>query len=428
MGRSVSIFGWTVPYVTVGNIDDRFMSGWVFRMPCRTSLTDEPFNPVYLLQVDEGFMSARAKGRVWAIVVIVIVLAVAAAILLHGRKKPAPAPVATPVSASAAKLADVPVYIDALGTVVPTRTVTVMTQVNGILASVDFKEGQHVKAGQVIARIDSRALEAQLVQAQGTLLHDQAALANARLDLTRYQQLIKAGSITQQTLDTQVATVQEDEGTVKADTGNVQNLQVQVGYCTITSPVDGVVGLRLVDPGNYVATTSTTGIAVITQLQPATVVYAVPEDYLGQIHGAMSRGPVPVFAYDRDKKHLLATGTVLALDNQVDTSTGTVKLKAIFPSSGDTLFPNQFVNARMQADTLNQVPVIPTTAIQHGSNGDFVFVVGAAGKVTLRNIKSGPAYHDDTAILDGGIKPGEQVVTDGADKLDNGSLVKVVAH
>jgi len=215
---------------------------------------------------------------------------------------------------------------------------------------------------------------------------------------------------------------------VKSDAGNVKNLQVQVSYCTITSPVDGVVGLRLVDPGNYVTTTATTGVAVITQLQPATVVYAVPEDYLGQIHQAMARGAVPVTAFDRDKKNLLATGTLLALDNQVDTSTGTVKVKATFPSGADTLFPNQFVNARMQADTLNQVPVVPTAAIQHGSNGDFVFVVGANNKVTLRNVKSGPSYKDDTTILDNGIKPGEQVVTDGADKLDTGSLVKVVAH
>jgi len=374
-------------------------------------------------------MKARSKSRLWAgSVVLLLVLAVIVFLHFHNAKKPVAPPPATPVTAVAAKLANVPVYIDALGTVTPTRTITVVTQVNGILNTVNFKEGQRVKAGQVIATIDSRALEAQLLQAQGTLSHDQAALANARLDLIRFQQLIKVGSITQQTLDTQVATVQEDEGTVKSDAGNVKNLQVQISYCTITSPVDGVVGLRLVDPGNYVTTAATTGVAVITQLSPATVVYAVPEDYLGQIHQAMARGAVPVTAFDRDKKNLLATGTLLALDNLVDTATGTVKVKATFPTGADTLFPNQFVNARMQADTLNQVPVVPTAAIQHGSNGDFVFVVGANNKVTLRNVKSGPSYQDDTTILDNGIKPGEQVVTDGADKLDTGSLVKVVAH
>jgi multidrug efflux system membrane fusion protein len=385
----------------------------------------------------------KKKQRGWLTTVVIVLLCIVVGVYAYRRltaKKPAPPPAGTPVAAVAAKDTDVQVYIDALGTVVPTRTIAVTTQVSGILSSVDFKEGQAVKAGQVIARIDARALQAQLLQAQGTLAHDQAALTNAKLDLKRYQQLIKVGSITQQTLDTQLATVDEDAGTVKADTGNVKNLQVQVGYCTITSPVDGVVGLRLVDPGNYVSPTSTAetagasgssgaaGIAVITQLQPATVVYAVPEDYLGQIHEAMSRGPVTVYAYDRDKKKVLATGTLLALDNQVDPATGTVKVKAQFTQAGNALFPNQFVNARMQADTLHQVPVIPTSAIQHGTNGDFVFVVGANNKVTLRNVKAGPISGDDTTILNNGIKPGEQVVTDGADKLDNGSLVKVVAH
>ncbi|WCM21688.1 efflux RND transporter periplasmic adaptor subunit [Paraburkholderia bryophila] len=367
------------------------------------------------------------KWPALVVLVLLIVLAVWLLFFRHPARKAPAVPPGTPVSAVAAKLADVPVYIDSLGTVTPTRTVTVITQVNGILDSVDFKEGQLVHRGQVIARIDSRALEAQLVQAQGTLTHDKAALANAQLDLQRYRQLIKVGSITQQTLDTQLATVNEDQGTVVSDTGNVKNLQVQVSYCTITSPVDGVVGLRLVDPGNYITTTSTTGVAVITQLQPATIVYAVPEDYLGQIHRAMSRGAVAVLAYDRDKKTLLSHGTLLAVDNQVDTATGTVKVKAEFPQSGDALFPNQFVNARMQADTLKQIPVIPTAAIQHGTNGDFVFVVGAGNKVALLNVKAGPVSGDNTAILDGGVKAGEQVVTDGADKLDNGSAVRVVA-
>jgi multidrug efflux system membrane fusion protein len=372
----------------------------------------------------------KRKQIGWAALVVVVLLVAVAAWFYRGRhpaSTPAAAPRGIPVSAVAVKLADVPVYIDALGTVTAIRTVTLITQVNGILDSVNFQEGQHVKKGQVIAHIDSRQLEAQLQQAQGTLVHDQATLANDRLNLQRYQTLIKAGSITQQTLDTQVATVKQDEGTVTADTGNVKNLQVQVDYCTITSPVDGVIGLRLVDPGNYVTTTSTTGMAVITQLDPATVIFAVPEDYLGQIHAAMARGPVKVFAWDRDKRKLLATGTLLALDNQVDTTTGTVKVRAQFEHAGDALFPNQFVNARMQADTLDQVPVIPTSAIQHGTNGDFVFVVGAGNKAALRNVKTGPVSGDDTAILDSGVKPGERVVTDGADKLDNGTAVRVVA-
>ncbi|MFJ2283319.1 efflux RND transporter periplasmic adaptor subunit [Pseudomonas sp. NPDC087803] len=349
--------------------------------------------------------------------------------LASNQRKPKPPPPAEPVAVVAVKLQDVPVYIDALGTVTPTRSVTVISQVDGILSSVEFEEGQQVHKGQVIARIDDRALKAQLQVAKGTLMHDQALLANAVRDLARYRELIKVGSTTQQTLDTQASLVQQLQGTVASDQGSVQNLEVQLSYCTITSPVDGVVGLRQVDPGNYVTTTSTTGIAVITQMTPATVVFAVPEDDLGAINQAMAKGAVTVLAYDRNKHNLLATGKLLALDNQVDTSTGTIKVKAQFDDAGKALFPNQFVNARLKADTLSQVSVVPTRAVQHGSKGDFVFVVVDPGnKVSLRNIKTGPATGDVSAVLDNGVKAGEQVVTEGADKLDDGSAVKVVAQ
>lgn len=377
----------------------------------------------------QGKSTRRTVIRWILLGLLVAALALGTWLLLF-RPAPRTPPVApaTPVSAVAVRVTDVPVFIDALGTVIPTRTVTVMTQVNGILTSVDFKEGQFVKQGQVIARIDSRALEAQLAEAQGNLARDQAALANARLDLVRYQNLIKTGSITQQTLDTQAATVREGAGTVQADAGLVKNLQVQVDYCTIRSPVDGVVGLRQVDPGNYVTTTSTTGIAVITQLQPATIVFSVPEDDLGRIRNAMAAGPVAVLAFDRDNQAQLAAGTLLALDNQVDTATGTFKVKAEFPQSGNVLFPNQFVNVRMQASTLRDARVIPTAAIQHGSTGDFVFVVGADSRAILRNVKAGPTQGTDTAILDQGVATGERVVTDGADKIDKGTLLKVVPN
>jgi multidrug efflux system membrane fusion protein len=346
---------------------------------------------------------------------------------LGGAHKGKPPSVGEPVAVVPVALQDVPVYIDALGTVTPTRSVTVVSQVDGILSSVEFKEGQHVSRGQVIARIDDRALKAQLAVAKGTLAHDQAVLANAQRDLARYRDLVKAGSTSQQTLDTQASLVQQQQGTVAADQGNVQNLEVQLSYCTITSPVDGVVGLRLVDPGNYVTTASTTGIVVITQMNPATVVFAVPEDDLGAINQALARGPVTVLAYDRNKKSLLATGTLLALDNQVDTSTGTIKVKAQFDDSGNALFPNQFVNARLKADTLSQIAVVPTRAIQHGSKGDFVFVVNGS-KASLRNINVGSSTGDVSAVLDNGLKAGEQVITEGADKLDDGSSVKVVAQ
>jgi len=374
--------------------------------------------------------SRRSKiGLAVGVLLLVLLAVVLWYFLVQGRHKVKPPPPAEPVAAAAVKLQDVPVYIDALGTVTPTRSVTVITQVDGILSSVEFKEGQQVHKGQVIARIDDRALKAQLAVAKGTLMHDQALLSNAVRDLARYRELIKVGSTTQQTLDTQASLVQQLQGTVASDQGSVQNLEVQLSYCTITSPVDGVVGLRQVDPGNYVTTASTTGIAVITQMTPETVVFAVPEDDLGAINQAMAKGAVTVLAYDRNKHNLLGTGSLLALDNQVDTSTGTIKVKAQFDDSGKALFPNQFVNARLKADTLTQITVVPTRAIQHGSKGDFVFVVVDPGnKVSLRNVKTGPATGDVSAILDNGVKQGEQVVTEGADKLDDGSAVKVVTQ
>ena len=372
---------------------------------------------------------SRRRTFAWAVGVLLLI-ALLIGLGMHyfggGHKGKPPSP-GEPVAVVPVALQDVPVYIDALGTVTPTRSVTVVTQVDGILSSVAFKEGQHVSKGQVIARIDDRALKAQLAVAKGTLAHDQAVLSNAQRDLARYRDLVKAGSTSQQTLDTQASLVQQQQGTVAADQGNVQNLDVQLSYCTITSPVDGVVGLRLVDPGNYVTTASTTGIVVITQMNPATVVFAVPEDDLGAINQALAHGSVTVLAYDRNKKSLLATGTLLALDNQVDTSTGTIKVKAQFDDSGTALFPNQFVNARLKADTLRQIAVVPTRAIQHGSKGDFVFVING-DKASLRTIKTGPSTGDVSAVLDNGVKAGEQVITEGADKLDDGSAVKVVAQ
>ena len=371
---------------------------------------------------------SRRRTFAWMVGVVLVVLAVLAGIhFFSGQHKGKPPSLGEPVAVVPVVLQDVPVYIDALGTVTPTRSVTVVSQVDGILSSVEFKEGQHVSKGQVIARIDDRALKAQLAVAKGNLAHDQAVLSNAQRDLARYRDLVKAGSTSQQTLDTQASLVQQQQGTVAADQGNVQNLEVQLSYCTITSPVDGVVGLRLVDPGNYVTTASTTGIVVITQMNPATVVFAVPEDDLGAINQAMSHGRVSVLAYDRNKQTLLATGALLALDNEVDTSTGTIKVKAQFDDSGTALFPNQFVNARLKADTLSQIAVVPTRAIQHGSKGDFVFVVNG-NKASLRTIKTGPSTGDVSAVLDNGVKAGEQVITEGADKLDDGSSVKVVAQ
>ncbi|ALL71280.1 putative Co/Zn/Cd efflux system membrane fusion protein (plasmid) [Paraburkholderia caribensis MBA4] len=349
------------------------------------------------------------------------------------HKPPHPVAQATPVTIGTVTRADVPLQLDALGTVTPRATVTVKTQVNGTLEAMLAKEGQRVKAGQPIARIDSRALRAQLLEAQGTLEHDEALLANARADLTRYESLIDGGSISHQTLDTQRATLRQYQGTVKADQGSVANLRVQVGYCEIVAPMDGTIGLLSTDAGNYVTTSDTTGIATITSDSPTTVVYALPEDKLGDVVDAFhDKGALPVDIFARDKRTVLDHATLAAIDNQADTTTGTVKLKASAPNRDGRLFPNRFVNVRMTVGTLHDALTVPTVAIQHGASGDFVLTLAAAdakqgeGKVALRRVTAGVAYNDATVIEQGGLKAGDTIVLDGADKLDDGSAVKIV--
>ncbi|MCO4876289.1 efflux RND transporter periplasmic adaptor subunit [Paraburkholderia caribensis] len=349
------------------------------------------------------------------------------------HKPPHPVAQATPVTIGTVTRADVPLQFDALGTVTPRATVTVKTQVNGTLEAILVKEGQRVKAGQPIARIDSRALRAQLLEAQGTLEHDEALLANARADLTRYESLIDGGSISHQTLDTQRATLRQYQGTVKADQGSVANLRVQVGYCEIVAPMDGTIGLLSTDAGNYVTTSDTTGIATITSDSPTTVVYALPEDKMGDVVDAFhDKGALPVEVFARDKRTVLDHATLAAIDNQADTTTGTVKLKASAPNRDGRLFPNRFVNVRMTVGTLRDALTVPTVAIQHGASGDFVLTLAAAdakrgeGKVALRRVTAGVAYNDTTVIEQGGLKAGDTIVLDGADKLDDGSAVKIV--
>lgn len=339
----------------------------------------------------------------------------------------------TPVTIGAAAQADIPLQLEALGTVTPRATVTVKTQVNGTLNAVLIKEGQQVKAGQVIARIDSRALRAQLREAQGTLEHDEALLANAQADLKRYESLIDGGSVSRQTLDTQRATMRQYVGTVKADRGSVENLRVQVGYCDIAAPMDGRIGLLSVDAGNYVTTSDTTGIATITTEAPTDVVYAVPEDKIGDVVDAFhASGTLPVEILARDKTTLLDHATLQSIDNQADTSTGTVKLKARAPNRDSRLFPNRFVNVRMTVGTLHGALTVPTVALQHGASGDFVLTLDAAdagkgaGKVKLRHVVAGVVYNGVTVIQSGELHVGDMVIVDGADKLDDGSAVKIV--
>lgn len=328
-----------------------------------------------------------------------------------------------PVITALAHSSNVPVFIPALGQVTPTYSVTVRTQVNGHLLRVNFKEGQMVKAGDLIAQIDPRPFLAQLVQFQGQLERDQAQLHNANLDLIRYRMLYPVGAVSKQTYDTQVWLVKQLEGTVKLDQGQLDTVRVNLVYCYITSPINGRIGLRLVDPGNFVQTSDTNGLVVIDTIQPITVVFSIPEDNVSDVMEKINAGKVlPVEAYDRQQNKLLETGTLLTVDNQIDPTTGTVKLKALFTNNEDILFPNQFVNIQLLVDTLQNVTVIPTAAIQHGPDGTFVFLLNSNNTVSVKPVTVGINFEGNT-VINSGITVGQAVVIDGIDKLTDGAKV-----
>jgi multidrug efflux system membrane fusion protein len=330
-----------------------------------------------------------------------------------------------PVGVAKAQRGSLDVTLNALGAVTPLATVTVRPQVSGQIIRFDFQEGQMVKAGDLLAEIDPRPFQAALNQARGQLARDQALLANARLDLKRQQGLAAANATSGQALATQAALVKQDEGVVTSDQANVQAAAINLGYARITSPVAGRAGIRQVDVGNFVSAGQTNGIVVVTQLQPISVLFTVPEDNIGAIMPRFNSGEaLRVDAYDRTQTTKLASGRLSAVDSQVDPTTGTVKLRAVFDNSDGTLFPAQFVNVRLLVQTLQNQVVIPTAAVQRGSQGTFAFVIKPDHTVEMRGVALGPQQDDRVAVFKG-LNAGETVVTDGADRLHDGAEVTI---
>jgi multidrug efflux system membrane fusion protein len=381
----------------------------------------------------------KRRRAVW-IVILVILIAGGWYAWQAGWFSPAPkagnhANAAVPVVAALAQKGDIGITRQALGTVTPLATVTVQTQIAGQLIDVGFQEGQMVAKGDFLAQVDPRPYQQALDQAMGTLQRDQGALDEAKIDLARYQKLVAQDSISRQQAEDQFYVVKQDEGTVKLDQAVVDNAKLNLAYCHIVSPVSGRIGLRLVDPGNYVqvgnATASAsassigtaTGIAVVAELQPITVIFTLPEDDLPAIMKRLAAGAeLEAMAYDRAQTAKLATGKLLSVDNQIDISTGTVKLRAQFDNTDNVLFPNQFVNVTLLVDTLAGATTIPSAAIQRGTPGTFVYVINSDHTVKVQKITLGPAQGDNIAVTDG-LAPGDMVVTDGADKLRDGAKV-----
>jgi multidrug efflux system membrane fusion protein len=395
--------------------------------PGARRLIPEPFKPWVKVP-------PRSRWRIGVGVVVLLLLGFAIYETVHWVRTATPPGGRFPqgamqtVGAATAALGDVRVILNELGTVTPLATVTVQTQINGQLTDVGFTEGQLVKKGDFLAQIDPRPYEYLKEQYEGQLAHDQGLLAQAQMDQKRYETLAQQNSIARQQAEDQVFIVQQYAGSVKQDQGLVDAQALNIAYCRIVSPITGRVGLRLVDPGNYVQTTNTGGIAVITQLQPISVVFTLPEDDLPEIMPQFTAGtPLIVTAYDRANLRQLAVGKVLAIDNQIDTTTGTVKVKAQFDNENNTLFANQFVNVRLLVKTLQNAVTVPTSAIQRGAPGTYVYVINADNTASVRQVSTGAVDGNITAI-NSGLSAGERVVTDGTDRLRDGVKVTVASE
>lgn len=348
---------------------------------------------------------------------------------LSGRKPATKPPQRViPVATAIIERRDMELYLNGLGTVTAFNTVMVRSRVEGQLVKVLFKEGEFVEKDQVLAEIDPRPFEVQLAQAEGQLARDRASLKVNKLTLARYYELAKTRAVTPQQIDEQVALVDQMEGAIRTDLAAIDNAKLQLTYCDVTAPIGGRIGLRLVDPGNMVRANESTGIAVITQLQPIALIFTIPQDSIARVQQKANSGETLVVeAYDRDFAHRLATGKLLAIDNQVDATTGTVRLKAIFDNEDNMLFPNQFVNARLLIDKLQAAVIAPSAAVQHGPEFDFVYLVQANAEsaeqsVDLRQVKTGPT-EGDRMVITSGLSPGDIVVTDGLDKLHPGAKI-----
>jgi multidrug efflux system membrane fusion protein len=384
------------------------------------SLRPDPFN---------GASPVR-KRRPWIGILLIALLVLVVVLLVTHKPKPkpdegaaAPAEVVT-IKAATVSEGDIGIHVDALGTVTPLSTVSIYSQVTGKVVAVNYREGQMVRKGQSLIEIDPRPYEAQLKQAEGTLEHDQSLLKQAQIDLTRYQKAVALNAIARQTLEDQEQAVEQYKGTVKNDEGQVDYQRVQLSYCHIAAPASGRVGLRLVDPGNTIFSGSSNALVVVTQLQPITVVFNVAEDNLSQVRSQiLRRSALPVDAFDRSQMNKIATGHLLTIDNQVDTTTGTIRFRAEFDNHDLTLYPNQFVNAHLLVNTLHNALLIPSAAVQRNGVQAFVYKVNSNNTTSIQNIVEKTTDGNISAVE--GLNPGDTVSITGFDKLEDGTKVTI---